>query len=69
MGTAESAFGQDQDDTVVVPFTTVQKRFHGVTHLIDRRHGGSVRGIQRSRDRDRGSATHAHHCSSAASAS
>jgi putative ABC transport system permease protein len=25
--------GQDQDDTVVVPFTTVQKRLLGITHL------------------------------------
>ena len=29
----QAAFGPDQDDTVIVPFTTVQKRLLGVTHL------------------------------------
>jgi putative ABC transport system permease protein len=29
----QAAMGQDQDDTVVVPFTTVQKRLLGITHL------------------------------------
>jgi putative ABC transport system permease protein len=29
----QSAMGQDQDDTVIVPFTTVQKRLTGTTHL------------------------------------
>jgi putative ABC transport system permease protein len=29
----QAAMGQDQDDTVMVPFTTVQKRLLGVTHL------------------------------------
>ena len=29
----QAAMGQDQDDTVIVPFTTVQKRLLGITHL------------------------------------
>jgi putative ABC transport system permease protein len=29
----QAAMGQDQDDTVIVPFATVQKRLLGVTHL------------------------------------
>jgi putative ABC transport system permease protein len=29
----QSAMGQDQDDTVVVPYTAVQKRLTGTTHL------------------------------------
>jgi putative ABC transport system permease protein len=29
----QAAFGPDQDDTVIVPFTTVQKRLLGVTHV------------------------------------
>jgi putative ABC transport system permease protein len=29
----QSAMGQDQDDTVFVPFTTVQKKFRGVTFV------------------------------------
>jgi putative ABC transport system permease protein len=29
----QAAFGQDQDDTAIVPYTTVQKRLLGVTHL------------------------------------
>ena len=29
----QAAMGQDQDDAVIVPFTTVQKRLLGVTHL------------------------------------
>jgi putative ABC transport system permease protein len=29
----QAAFGQDQDDTAFVPFTTVQKRLLGVTHV------------------------------------
>ena len=29
----QAAMGQDQDDTVIVPFTTVQKRLLGVTHV------------------------------------
>ena len=29
----QSAMGQDQDDTVVVPFTAVQRRLTGTTHL------------------------------------
>ena len=29
----QAAMGQDQDDAVVVPFTTVQKRLLGITHL------------------------------------
>ena len=29
----QAAFGPDQDDTAVVPFTTVQKRLLGVTHV------------------------------------
>jgi putative ABC transport system permease protein len=29
----QSAMGQDQDDTVMVPFTTVQKRLMGVQHV------------------------------------
>ena len=29
----QSAFGQDQDDTIVAPYTSVQKRLLGTTHL------------------------------------
>jgi len=29
----QTAFGQDQDDTIVVPYTTAQKRLMGITHL------------------------------------
>jgi putative ABC transport system permease protein len=29
----QAAMGQDQDDTVIVPFTTVQKRLLGVSHV------------------------------------
>ena len=29
----QSAMGQDQDDTVIVPYTSVQKRLTGTTHL------------------------------------
>ena len=29
----QAAFGQDQDDTAFIPFTTVQKRLQGVTHV------------------------------------
>jgi putative ABC transport system permease protein len=29
----QAAMGQDQDDVVIVPFTTVQKRLLGVTHI------------------------------------
>ena len=29
----QAAFGPDQDDTAIVPFTTVQKRLLGVTHV------------------------------------
>jgi putative ABC transport system permease protein len=29
----QAAMGQDQDDTVIVPYTTAQKRLLGVTHL------------------------------------
>ena len=29
----QSAIGQDQDDTVVVPYTTVQKKLTGNTYL------------------------------------
>jgi putative ABC transport system permease protein len=29
----QAAMGQDQDDTVIIPFTTVQKRLLGITHL------------------------------------
>ena len=29
----QSAFGQDQDDTVVAPYSAVQKRLQGATHL------------------------------------
>jgi putative ABC transport system permease protein len=29
----QSAFGQDQDDVVIVPYTTVQKRLVGVTYI------------------------------------
>jgi len=29
----QAAMGQDQDDTVIVPYTTVQKRVLGITHL------------------------------------
>jgi len=29
----QTAFGQDQDDTIVVPYTTAQKRLVGITHL------------------------------------
>ena len=29
----QAAMGQDQDDTVIIPFTTVQKRLLGVTHV------------------------------------
>ena len=29
----QTTFGQDQDDTVVVPFTTAQKRLMGITYL------------------------------------
>ena len=29
----QSAFGQDQDDTIVAPYTAVQKRLMGITHV------------------------------------
>jgi len=29
----QTAFGQDQDDTILVPFTTAQKRLVGITHV------------------------------------
>src|SRR5687768_7451053 len=29
----QSAFGQDQDDTIIAPYTAVQKRLQGTTHL------------------------------------
>ena len=29
----QAAMGQDQDDTVIIPFTTVQKRLLGITHI------------------------------------
>ena len=29
----QTAFGQDQDDTIVAPYTAVQKRLQGTTHL------------------------------------
>ena len=29
----QTAFGQDQDDTIIVPYTTAQKRLVGITHL------------------------------------
>jgi putative ABC transport system permease protein len=29
----QAAMGQDQDDVIIVPFTTVQKRLLGITHL------------------------------------
>ncbi len=29
----QSAFGQDQDDTILAPYTAVQKRLQGATHL------------------------------------
>ncbi len=29
----QSAFGQDQDDTILAPYTAVQKRLQGTTHL------------------------------------
>jgi putative ABC transport system permease protein len=29
----QAAFGQDQDDTAIIPYTTVQKRLLGVTHV------------------------------------
>ena len=29
----QSAFGQDQDDTIVAPYTSIQKRLLGTTHL------------------------------------
>lgn len=29
----QNAMGQDQDDTIVVPYTTVQKKLLGITHL------------------------------------
>jgi putative ABC transport system permease protein len=29
----QTAFGQDQDDTIVVPYTTAQKRLMGIAHL------------------------------------
>ena len=31
----QSAFGQDQDDIVVAPYTSVQKRLQGTTHLAN----------------------------------
>jgi putative ABC transport system permease protein len=31
----QAAMGQDQDDTVIVPFTTVQKRLMGVQHVTN----------------------------------
>ena len=33
MSKGQAAMGPDQDDTVIVPFTTVQKRLQGVEHL------------------------------------
>jgi len=32
-GKGQAAFGQDQDDVALVPYTTVQKRLLGVTHV------------------------------------
>ena len=29
----QSAMGQDQDDTIFVPFTTVQKKLQGIQHI------------------------------------
>ena len=29
----QTAFGQDQDDTIVLPYTTAQKRLMGISHL------------------------------------
>ena len=29
----QTAFGQDQDDTILVPYTTAQKRLVGITHI------------------------------------
>ena len=29
----QSAFGQDQDDAVFVPYTTVQKKLQGIQHI------------------------------------
>lgn len=29
----QTAFGQDQDDTILVPYTTAQKRLVGITHV------------------------------------
>jgi len=29
----QTAFGQDQDDTIIVPYTTAQKRLVGITHI------------------------------------
>ena len=29
----QTAFGQDQDDTIIVPYTTAQKRLVGITHV------------------------------------
>ena len=31
----QAAMGQDQDDTVIVPFTTVQKKLMGVQHVTN----------------------------------
>ena len=31
----QSAFGQDQDDTILAPYTAVQKRLQGTTHLAN----------------------------------
>jgi putative ABC transport system permease protein len=31
----QSAFGQDQDDTVLAPYTAIQKRLQGTTHLAN----------------------------------
>ena len=37
--------GQDQDDTVIVPYTTVQKRLLGVQHVVEHHHLGRRRRV------------------------